>query len=377
MNNIQHNFFTDLHIHIGRTGTGKPVKITGSRNLTLLNILEESSKRKGLDIIGIIDCHVPEVLAELRQLIREGLASPCQGGGIRYGSTTLILGTEIEIYDETCHGPIHLLCYFPTLEEMSAFSHYMSGHQKNITLSSQRSYVAAKTLQRKVKEMGGLFIPAHIFTPFKSLYGKGVKQSLAEILHPELIDAVELGLSSDTSMADQIEELHGYSFVTNSDAHSLAKIGREYQMLTLSEPDFSNVKKALHQKDNQSIVANYGLDPKLGKYHIEVTARLEQIVQGQVQGSDENESRPTLDRPPYIHQVPLEYIPKLGPKSLNRLVEAFGSEMKVIHSSTREELEKYVPSDIASLILSARQGNVRIQMGGSGKYGKVSYHHPS
>src|SRR5690625_6682345 len=109
---------------------------------------------------------------------------------------------------------------------------------KNITLSSQRYYGSAKELQYKVKELEGLFIPAHVFTPFKSLYGKGVTESLTEVFDADLIDGIELGLSSDTKMADQIEELHRYTFLTNSDSHSLAKIGREYQQIKMMEPSF-------------------------------------------------------------------------------------------------------------------------------------------
>jgi uncharacterized protein (TIGR00375 family) len=381
---MSHTYFVDLHIHIGRTETGKPVKITGSRTLTLSNILEEASRRKGMDLVGIIDCHVPEVLAELNQLIREEKAFPLPGGGITYNQTTLILGTEMEINDTNCRGPVHVLCFFPTIEVMSTFSQWMSQHQKNITLSSQRSYVSARELQQKVKELEGLFIPAHIFTPFKSLYGKGVKQSLTEIFDPQLIDAVELGLSSDTSMADQITELHSYTFLTNSDAHSVAKIGREYQMMALDEPDFTHLKQAIRGSEKQKIVANYGLNPKLGKYHQEVSERLRylekhQMVEGAKILTEENTYYSTFpikdkrSRPPYVHQIPLEYIPHLGAKGLQKLIEAFGSEMSVIHSSTRMELEKWVRPEVASIILEARQGKVDIQIGGAGKYGKLTY----
>ena len=58
-----------------------------------------------------------------------------------------------------------------------------------------------KPQQKKVQDMGGLFIPAHIFTPHKSLYGKGVKSSLTEVFDPSMIDAVELGLSCDTAVS--------------------------------------------------------------------------------------------------------------------------------------------------------------------------------
>src|SRR6476660_1038274 len=59
------NYYVDLHIHIGRTESGKPVKISGSRDLTFYNIAHESATRKGIDMIGIIDCHAPSVQEEI------------------------------------------------------------------------------------------------------------------------------------------------------------------------------------------------------------------------------------------------------------------------------------------------------------------------
>src|SRR5690606_1394558 len=90
-------------------------------------------------------------------------------------------GSEIEVYDEYCHGPIHVLCFMPSLENMEQFTRWLAKRMKNVTLSSQRYYGTAKELQYKVKELEGIFIPAHIFTPFKSLYGKGVRRSLEEV----------------------------------------------------------------------------------------------------------------------------------------------------------------------------------------------------
>ena len=133
-------FYADLHIHIGRTFRGRAVKITGSKTLTLARILETASARKGLDIIGIIDCHSPEVIEEMKEMIDRGELIELAEGGLRYLETTLIPGSEIEIYDQHCHGPIHVLAYFPTLLLMEQFSNWMSQHMKNIHLSSQRIY---------------------------------------------------------------------------------------------------------------------------------------------------------------------------------------------------------------------------------------------
>ena len=126
--------------------------------------------------------------------------------------------------------------------------------------------------------MDGLFIPAHVFTPFKSLYGKGVISSLNEVFEPALIDAIELGLSADTEMVKSIKELEQYVILTNSDAHSLGKIAREYQTIRLEQASFTEFKKALREKDNRMITANYGLNPLLGKYHQTVCSDCSQIV---------------------------------------------------------------------------------------------------
>ena len=382
--------YADLHIHIGRTEKGKAVKITGSRNLTLKNILQTATSRKGLDLIGIIDCHSPEVIEEIEQLIRDGQAKELHAGGVRFEKTTLILGSEIEIYDQHCHGPIHVLCYLPTIEKMKVFSSWMATQLKNIHLSSQRIYCDGRTLQQKVHELGGLFIPAHVFTPFKSLFGKGVKQSLTEVFDPNLIDAIELGLSSDTYMVKGMSELAPYSFVTNSDAHSLGKLAREYQKIKVTDANFEELKKALHQKEGRSIVANYGLNPLLGKYHETVCADCgeqiaeegltrcphcgkEHLIKGVAKRINELTDAPFQEvaRPPYIHQVPLDFIPSIGPKTIEKLLTVFGTEMNILHKATFDELKAVLPEKLAARIDLARNGQLAITVGGGGVYGKI------
>lgn len=378
-----------MHIHIGRDKYGKPVKITGAKSLTLTNILMESSRNKGIDMIGVIDCHAPAVQEEIKSLIDNGEASELPEGGIRFERVTLILGSEIEIYDENCLGPIHVLVYLPTLSSMEAFSKWLSTRMKNITLSSQRYYGSAKQLQYKVKELGGLFIPAHVFTPFKSLYGKGVRCSLGEVLDPDLIDGIELGLSSDTQMADQLSELHRYTFVTNSDAHSLPKIAREYQEVVMQNPTFKEFNWALHRVDGRQIKRNFGMNPLLGKYHTTVCSNcFEQvstditkcpkcgstkIIKGVSDRIEElkNTDKQEVERPDYLYQVPLEYLPTLGPKTFQKLLNAFGTEMEVIHHTPYQNLIEVVPEKLANSIIQMREGKLPIKAGGGGKYGSI------
>ncbi|GLB58073.1 endonuclease Q family protein [Cytobacillus sp. NCCP-133] len=383
-------YFADFHIHVGRTFTGKPVKITGAKSLTFTNIIRHARNEKGLDIIGIIDCHSPEVILEMEALMEEGSIVEHIDGGLQYGDLTIIPGSELEIYDENCKGPIHVLCFFPSIPVMREFSGWLSGYLKNITLSSQRIYASGKVLQKKVKELGGLFIPAHVFTPFKSLFGKGVKRTLAEVFDPDLIDAIELGLSADTSMADQIAELNKYTFLTNSDAHSLKKIAREYQILEIEEPAFKEIRMALAGKENRKVKANYGLDPLLGKYHQTVCSECyspfdedkgeclhchhHKFIKGVADRILELSSaeKKQINRPPYIYQVPLEFIPGLGPKMLEKLLNHFGTEMDILHHVPISELERVVPLKTAALIGKAREGKLNLKAGGGGKYGKIA-----
>lgn len=383
-------YYVDMHIHIGRTFTGKPVKITGAKSLTFSNIIEMARNQKGLHMIGIIDCHSPEVLLEMEKLCNNGSIQEHVDGGLQYGDVTVIPGSELEVYDEHCHGPIHVLCFFPTVKIMKEFSNWLSQHLKNIQLSSQRVYISGRNLQKKVKELGGLFIPAHVFTPFKSLYGKGVTRSLTEVFDPELIDGIELGLSSNTDMANQLDELGNYTFLSNSDAHSLPKIAREYQMIEMGKPTYKELKMALHREDGRRIVANFGLDPLLGKYHETVCADCftrvnvgetvcpscgsKKIIKGVANRIKElaTAKKDVKARPPYVHQVPLEFIPGLGPKMLGKLLDHFGTEMAILHNVPLEALKQVVPKKVAQYIVQARSGKLQLQAGGGGKYGKVS-----
>lgn len=384
-----HEYFVDLHIHIGRTKSGRAVKITGSRNLTLQNILHTASAEKGLNMIGIIDCHSPEVIQEIEELLEQEQMTALPQGGLAFNKTTLIPGSELELYDENCHGPIHVLCFFPTIQIMKEFSKWLKPYLKNIHLSSQRLYCTSHQLQNKVKELGGLFIPAHVFTPFKSLYGKGVKKSLKEVFDPEKIDAIELGLSSDTYMVQGIEELERYTFVTNSDAHSLGKLAREYQKIKMEECNFNELHLALKEQEGRKILTNYGLNPLLGKYYktvcencgenIEETNEAcpncgsTKIIKGVSTRIQELSTKQSnfRTRPQYIHQVPLDFIPGIGKQTIKKLLDAFGTEMNILHGTTLEQLEKVIPAKIARLIDLARKGELSIEVGGGGRYGKI------
>ncbi len=382
--------FADLHIHIGRTKNNLPVKITAAKNMTFEQIVMESYHRKGIELIGIIDAHSPPVQEEIQEGIQSGLFREHPDGGICYQQTTCLLGVEIEM-KEPGSGEYHLLVYLPTLGQMKMFTKWLAKHMKNVQLSTQRLYQPVEALQEKVAELEGLLIPAHIFTPFKSVYGSAAER-MGGLLDLSQLAGVELGLSSDSSMADQLSELQSLTFLTNSDAHSIPKIGREYNQIQVKEASFHEFRLALQRKSGRKVVANYGLNPRLGKYY-----RTRCLVCGELWRSDLAQSRCPYcgsekrvkgvyerilelkdqamrhpdHRPPYIHQVPLEYIPKLGKKTLEKLLKAFGTEMNIIHHVEIEEIAKVANPMIAKQIGLAREQRLKFEEGGGGKYGRV------
>lgn len=265
-------FFADLHIHIGRAQNGKPIKITAARSLNFANIADECVDRKGINIAGIVDCASPYVINDIEEFLKNGDAYEIEEGGIIYkNKLCIILGSEIETSETNEFGKTgsaHNVAFFPHLEDIKNFSSHMSRHIKNITLSSQRANVSAKELLQIVKQYNGILIPAHVFTPHKSFYGNCTDR-LEKIFEENFQDiyAIELGLSSDTFLADEISELSNITFLTNSDAHSLPKIAREYNKLLLENPSYNELVKAIKRQEGRKVVNNYGLDPKLGKYH--------------------------------------------------------------------------------------------------------------
>lgn len=391
---IMNKYYVDLHVHIGRSSGDREIKKATASNLTFENIAYESYYRKGIDVIGVVDCISPYVLEDIDRLIERGELTEKKGGGMEYrGGQTLLLGSEVETHEsEGCSS--HSLCFFPTLKQMKDFSNEMSKHMRNIKVCCTMSRLNGQELFNIVDYHGGFYMPAHAFTPHKSFYGNCC-DSLHAIFEDksfEKIPAIELGLSADSMMASQLSELDGKSFTSNSDAHSLIKMGREYNIFEMEEPSFDEVLKALKSVEGRKISANYGLNPMLGKYHRTYCLVCDSVIGGEppvlecpVSGrhpvvigvkdrlemiKDRDESQ-MKDRPPYHYQIPLEFIPKVGPKTIGKMIDRFGSEMRILHDVSFEELAEVVKEDIARNIILAREGKLGIEVGGGGVYGRI------
>ena len=374
----------DLHVHVGYAHAGQVVKIPAGKDLTVRGIVQEVLDRSQVEILGIVDCGSPLVLEDLRELLEAGWGRPLPGGGLCFAERlTVLLGVEVEL--AVGQGFAHWLAYFPTLEKLQVFCDRLSPMVTNPNLSTQRVHTSAPQFAQLVASCQGILIPAHIFTPFKSVYGSCGSSIAAAFGSGAQVAAVELGLSADTDLADQFLELHPYTFLSNSDAHSLETIGREYNRCLLDQPDFTELVRALARDKGRRVVGNFGLDPALGKYHRTFCRECGQIgsegchhrrkVQGvydYIEGmKDLSQPKHPAFRPPYYYRYPLSYIPGIGAKTRERLLAAFPNEEYILRQATLAELTAVAGNLVARRILMIREGDFRLQPGAGGRYGRI------
>ena len=198
--------------------------------------------------------------------------------------------------------------------------------------------------------------------------------------------------------------------MTNSDAHSLPKIAREYNTFEMENISFESFKKVLGYEDKiqnddnkevniskldkeekrdiktetenktvNYIVCNNGMYSRLGKYNktycdmCECVSEIEdgkckkcgskKIVKGvedRVLEIADGESISPKNRPEYMYKIPLEYIPKLGKKTKEKMLEFYGTEMNILNKVSIKNIEENFGKQIAKNIEIARNGNITI-----------------
>ncbi len=160
--------------------------------------------------------------------------------------------------------------------------------------------------------------------------------------------------------------------------------------MTMERPFFQEWKLALEEQGGRAITANFGMNPKLGKYYRTVCrecGRKEDparsrcvtcgggVVKGVYERTKELSGIPGSEqkrsRPPYIYQVPLDMIPGIGPASLRKLREVIGTDMDVLHHTSYEQLLEAVNAAAANKIMAVRNGEADIAEGGGGTYGRL------
>lgn len=378
--------YADLHIHIGRSLNGKAVKITAANSLTLPNIIETACNVKGLNLIGIVDAHSTGVREDFHALIAAGMLRPLEGGGYAHGELVIIPGAEIEL--QVGEGNAHFLAYFPTIEQVGEYARLLRPYVKNWQLSSQKAFVLFEGWLEAVNRAEGIWLPAHAFTPHKGIYGNCCAR-LGDVL-PEIPQALEIGLSADRQMARSISELDHTLLFSNSDAHSLPNIAREYNLLELAELSFSGLKNLVAKGQGQ-VLRNYGLPPEAGKYHRSYCLVCEEVVKAPAPQLACPDCRSTrvitgvLDRllsiadrplpetadPRYVYQVPLAKLPGIGPKTYAKLLAALGTEMAVLHEVPLEQIERAGGEKAAYWVAKSRRGELVVEAGGGGFFGRI------
>ena len=86
---------------------------------------------------------------------------------------------------------------------------------------------------------------------------------------------------------------------------------------------------------------------------------------------DKSKTMSPKDRPPYVYQVPLTFIPGLGKKTIDKLLDHFETEMNILHRLSFDDIDAVCGEKIATMIMQSREGKMEIQAGGGGVYGKV------
>jgi uncharacterized protein (TIGR00375 family) len=113
-------------------------------------------------------------------------------------------------------------------------------------------------------------VPAHIWTPHFSLFGSVAGFDAVEECFLDLtkeIFALETGLSSDPKMNWRLSALDNFTLISNSDAHSPQKIGREANVFQLEKISYYEIRDVLKNKDKKRFLFTIEFFPEEGKYH--------------------------------------------------------------------------------------------------------------
>jgi len=382
----------DLHIH-------GCYSIATSKNMKP-PVMAPQAKLKGLDLVATGDAlHLKwlKILEETLEESSDGIFSLKESARVPEASSSeeeskFILTTEVEDIKR-----VHHLIIFPSIESAMDTRGQMKGNMDSD--GRPRVRMDGSQIMEIAHQNGCIIGPAHAFTPWTSIYKEydSIKDS-----YGQMPDFLELGLSADSDMADKIEELENISFLTNSDAHSPwpHRLGREFNELEIKKLSFDGVRDSILDK---KIKANYGFDPRLGKYHHTACSKcftqysIEEAIKmkmrcpcgGKIKKgvdyrihelSSWEEPHHPLHRPPYIHILPLAEIISIThgkgvttvfvQKIWKEMVGRFNNEITALIHAPMEEVTEVDPK-VASVIKAFRNKTLEIKAGGGGKYGEI------
>ncbi|GHT97024.1 DNA helicase [Spirochaetia bacterium] len=437
----------DLHIH-SRFSRATSPRLTPA-------YLERWARIKGIELLGTGDCTHPLWLKELREqlvdgepglytlkdaigrefdngpALAEGLPNPAGQADGGAASPRFVLTGEIStIYkkgDKT--RKVHHLVILPDFKAAALFQTRLERIGGNISSDGRPILgVDSHDLLSMLLDTDdrALLIPAHIWTPwFSALGAKSGFDSIGEC-YGDLagrIPAIETGLSSNPPMNWAVASLDRCSIISNSDAHSPDKLGREATIFDM-DLSYASLHAALvngsfaNSDSAPNITETVEFFPQEGKYHYdghrkcgvflspEAAIRSDGIcpvcgrpltrgVMGRVlELADRpvNETEPCpqersgTNRRPYRSLIPLKEIigelletspaSKKADAAYGSLIEKGGSELSLLMDRSPAELEILRCPGISGELLAAaisamRSGTVSITPGYDGEYGVI------
>jgi uncharacterized protein (TIGR00375 family) len=401
----------DLHIH-------SKYSRAGSRDLELPKIAE-ACVRRGIDIVATGDLTHPKWFEHIKECLVE------VGGGIyelkkqdtrnkQIINSKFLLGTELACIKkhkgETRR--LHLCVFAPNIETVEKFNNKLEEMGFNLKSDGRPILgLTAKELLEIMLEVDKrmVLIPAHAWTPWFGVFGsKGGYDSLQDCFE-ELtthIFAIETGLSSDPLMNWRCSMLDKIALVSNSDAHSTAKLGREANVMEFESEKDITYDSIMNKIKNQQIKYTVEFFPEEGKYHydghrdcqfvchpsetkkhhglcpkckkplvIGVMNRVEELAD-----RTEEQAR-VLKRVPYKNLVPLPEViadvfevgvsSKAVQSEYNNLLKKLGNEFYILINAKLPEIEKAGSKEIADAIDRVRRGDIFVQPGYDGEFGVI------
>ncbi len=392
-------YIADFHIH------SKYSRAT-SKNMQL-DELARWAGYKGINLLGSSDfthfLWYHELKEKLKETDREGI--------YHYGGIAFILTTEVshiyEKYGKT--KKVHNIIFISSIEHAGKLNRVL---ERYADLNSDGRPILpfeAKEIVNIVSDVDekGFVVPAHIWTPHFSLFGSNSGFDTIEECFEETVKeifALETGLSSDPAMNWMVSALDKFSLISNSDAHSPWKIGREANVFD-SAFSFSELKNILKSKDRKRFLFTVEYFPEEGKYHFDGHRNCNVCLSPE-ESLEKNNLCPVCGRKitigvlhrvrdladrdygtkhkdsiPFKKLIPLSQIigfalnkPADSISVRNKLIEAvksIGSEFSILFEIPLNELKGKIDGNIVDLLYKMREGEIQIKPGYDGEFGTI------
>ncbi len=396
---VKMEFIADLHIH------SKYSRAT-SRDMDIKH-LAEWAKFKGITLMGTGDFTHHLWLEELKHSLED-----CANGLFKYAGVYFMLTSEVSsIYSKRGRTyRVHNLIFSPSFKTTDRINERLS---KIGNLASDGRPILgldAAELARIVFDIDEncILVPGHIWTPWFSVFGSmsgfdKIEDCFEE--QTEKIFALETGLSSDPAMNWRVSALDRFTLISNRDAHSPAKIGREANVFNC-ELSYASIRDVLKTKDKERFLYTLEFFPEEGKYHFDghrlcgIRWSPEETKQNKgrcpkcgkpVTVGVSNRVEKLADRAQgfkpqnainYKNLIPLQEIiaEARGVGNTSVVVERdyraclakFGTEFDILLKASDAQLLKGLPPRVAEGVIRVRQGKVNIQPGFDGEFGIIS-----